>query len=876
MKNSARLLNRRAIRTPLFTTSAYVGAALFILALLLATKSLPENLIDGFIFVTSGERWPDAPTATATDSVHRTILVLRGLAVAVPAFGLILGWLPQWWAGYRCRNIDHNHTVICGLGWQGRAYAYANKNHPNNTAAIEISDSPEVTTFCDELNVYFIHGAADQPSTLQRAGVARAKQLFICTGNQDLNLQVAGAVKEAVAQRSAALDPLKVYVSMGASLADSASTDEMFSELLGSCKQAHFSFYDPEQRMARIFYYQYPVYKWAQEQFRPANKAVRVHLVFLGFNRLAGELILQYSRIWPCLEHEAPRFTVVVPEESRAQRFITRHGAIYQQPPDGLETLADVEIKIAHANEIQLLDAERIDNISKAGTVTAVICCDDNAEHNLQRASHCRQITRKLDCWHVPILVHVDKREGTDELLELSQRQIDSGDRILPFGSATDYCDLKLIDYMDRWACAIHKGYQPTAAEIDATLPANRPWAELSHFDHASNHRATDHIPLKLYTAGYQWSDSKPWPLYLPDQEQIKKLYTAKFEELELLLTQDSTNDLPIDDNAIKPFSKEKIAGLSSLEHRSWLYEHRIEGFTRGVHDKTVRRTHPDIVNWNSLSGPDQVKDLKQIVTIAHRLATKRKQPNAALPTRLVLTGSSLLTMAQAKACQSTLEKLLTAEFFKEHFQQRWLEIISPLAPGADCLLTQTILQHVTGHYTSDGSKYWQYEIPGVSLIQPGTVPLRQIDDLQKAAFTHLRNDAANSDAYLWQDKNPEQSFEHYKTNNTELRRQILRDVNMHNRVHLYADGLTPVVWTEKHQQQLNKIDNITKATSTATDAVDNLATAIKIAADWMHERADIIILIEPQNTTSNAWSTHKKPLYRIDCDSGELESINI
>ncbi|OED40607.1 hypothetical protein AB833_11050 [Chromatiales bacterium (ex Bugula neritina AB1)] len=66
MKNSDRLLNRRTIRTPLFTGTARTGAVLFIAALYLASNALPSHLLDGFIYVTSGAGWPEEPTATDT------------------------------------------------------------------------------------------------------------------------------------------------------------------------------------------------------------------------------------------------------------------------------------------------------------------------------------------------------------------------------------------------------------------------------------------------------------------------------------------------------------------------------------------------------------------------------------------------------------------------------------------------------------------------------------------------------------------------------------------------------------------------------------------------------------------------------------------
>ena len=84
-----------------------------------------------------------------------------------------------------------------------------------------------------------------------------------------------------------------------------------------------------------------------------------------------------------------------------------------------------------------------------------------------------------------------------------------------------------------------------------------------------------------------------------------------------------------------------------------------------GIHDKSVRRTHPDIKKWESLSEIDQVKDLQQIVTIIDRLANECEAPNAFLPVRLVLTGINNLTQSQSKVCCQAITELVNCQLFQ-------------------------------------------------------------------------------------------------------------------------------------------------------------------------------------------------------------------
>ena len=155
-------------------------------------------------------------------------------------------------------------------------------------------------------------------------------------------------------------EPLQVHVSLGELPIDDADTDQLLFPLLhasmanneeplpGSRKRkpqqvndnCHFLVYDPDRRMARCFYYRHKVYQWADEMASTRrwlnairgidvqDQSYRVHLVFLGYTRLVGELILQYARIWPSANQRSPYFTIICDNKREAAAFLATHSCL--------------------------------------------------------------------------------------------------------------------------------------------------------------------------------------------------------------------------------------------------------------------------------------------------------------------------------------------------------------------------------------------------------------------------------------------------------------------------------------------------------------------------------------------------------------------
>ena len=84
-----------------------------------------------------------------------------------------------------------NHIVLVGLGHLGFRVTKVLCEMGQDVAAIEINPDEELTAVTKSLGVPVIPDDARRESTLEAAGVAKARTLVVCTQNDSANLQIA-------------------------------------------------------------------------------------------------------------------------------------------------------------------------------------------------------------------------------------------------------------------------------------------------------------------------------------------------------------------------------------------------------------------------------------------------------------------------------------------------------------------------------------------------------------------------------------------------------------------------------------------------------------------------------------------------------------
>jgi hypothetical protein len=123
----------------------------------------------------------------------------------------------------------------------------------------------------------------------------------------------------------------------------------------------------------------------------------------------------------------------------------------------------------------------------------------------------------------------------------------------------------------ERLARAMHEVY--VSKYPDPSDPARRPWDELSDFYRESNIRQVTTLMSSATAAGLRWSTTggdRSEPGHQPSEEQLDR--------------------------------------MARLEHESWFHFMRSHGWRHGATRDRLRRRHPALVPYNSLTGEGRAK----------------------------------------------------------------------------------------------------------------------------------------------------------------------------------------------------------------------------------------------------------------------------
>ena len=710
---SDRLFARKAFQPPGMEKALVISVGLVFIS---ATASIWANgFVGGLFFVLTEYGWAttDGGKDVLHPGAHKLALTARYLTVVPPLISLFWGIGSRAWGKWRAKYRMSNHTVVCGFGWQGRAYVRSLHSRNMPVVAVEVAADEMAKQLCDKKRAILIYGNADDPEVLRSTGIEKAKDVFICTGSQDQNLSIAKTVAEVMQKMPKRDNPLQVHVSLGELPIDDSDTDQLFFPLLQSGDNCHFDLYDPDRRMARCFYYRHKVYQWADEQYEnrrwievntlvrdPAKDAsessagnsddidqsYRVHLVFLGYTRLVGELILQYARIWPSVNQLPPYFTVICENSSEADAFVSRYR--WLAPELDIENSDNLKpgTVFVHNREAHthLLDEALMKEVEDRALVTSVVCSNTDIDTGIQHAGYCKVLANQFDLWQVPVFADLEKREGTDGLLEIGESLSFASERIIPFGSALHYCDTGLLSYADKLAREIHHAYVVSNESKDVhgnILPAYRDWAQLDQRYQRSNYRAADAALLKLYSSGLRWNSVTPGALIggFNDTDEI----------------------------------------LSENEHRSWVHEKLLDHWSHGENRDEQRRLHPNIDTWKALDPETKNKDKDQIATLKAQFESRAT--TAGKPLCIGVVGPTNLHKWQAYSCTEQLKKKLDElTDFKEMDTVHWVDLVSPLAPGSDMILIDQLVTLL---------RQPKYPVAGVRLLIPYVLPWQEVED---------------------------------------------------------------------------------------------------------------------------------------------------
>jgi hypothetical protein len=597
-----------------------------------------------------------------------------------------------------------NHTIVCGLGETGRQFVLnlmrRDPQAARNTVVIESRDVEAARSFAVPLGIELVEASPREAQSLIRANVREASSLVIVTDDDSANLDIAALLPELVETRSAAA-PLEAHMEVRNDTLLKELTDR--DAFLRPSERLELRPFNVDVLVARRFFAERNL--MAEADLRDQK---RVHLLFVGFDSVGLQILLQLARIAPYRDFARPFVTLLVaaPDDCREALSTTYP----ELAGNGGEADADkvVELKLKRwAAEQDALPPVLMRAAETDAEVTAIIVCLGEDALNARTALLIRSLSQREAHWRAPLYVHQRGVGGLGRFVQAGTGAKDFIEIVEPFGMLDEICRVEdLGGESDAVAKLLHEAYLALRGESESgePQPSMRPWRRLDEIYRRANRRAADHIPVKLASAGFHVTG--------------RPLMRARERRFEL--------------------SPEELRDLARLEHESWMNGQKLAGWRRGAQRDDRRRYHEFLVPFDALTKAVQEYDYEQVRVVLEKVVAETDADKATVfrERRIgIFAGLPLSRDETDAAVREFSERALPA--LLSRYEGDWLTIMTRLIPGAELSLCEMLLSALD----TKGRRAWR-------LVIVKAVPERVIvqDAMGQAAESEPRQEAALAD----------------------------------------------------------------------------------------------------------------------------------
>lgn len=246
-----------------------------------------------------------------------TLDVARFLAPAVSAYAvvaLVLRIASAELVGLATR-LRRRHVVVCGLGL-GAALVRQLAAERRSVVVVEPDGAHPAIEELRVRHVPVLVGDPRDAAVLRRAGVPRARQVYVVTTHDSLNIKVAEQIRALVRADRRAAEPLRVLVHLAdAQLAGMLSAAEIARATAPGTAGVRVDFFNVHASGARALLGHFP-------QALVGSDGRAPHVGIVGLGRLGSQIVVQAGRNWLADEHaEGERLTVTVADVGAGEKL---------------------------------------------------------------------------------------------------------------------------------------------------------------------------------------------------------------------------------------------------------------------------------------------------------------------------------------------------------------------------------------------------------------------------------------------------------------------------------------------------------------------------------------------------------------------------
>jgi hypothetical protein len=480
-------------------------------------------------------------------------------------------------------QVFSGHVVVCGLGQVGIRLVEGFRADQRARYRVIVIESDRANSRIDDaraLGALVLIGDATRKDVLRSARVAHATHLFAMTDQDAVNADIALAASDLADERENA--ELTCFVNLNDPVLNAQL--KQFAIERATRRTFRFEPFNISERSARALLDRYPAF----DPNAPAT-ATPPHVMVVGTNDVAGELIVEIARRWRRHRGESnARIRITVIGEKSAERVAAIKERYQQIGPDHRRSVSDLTPIEMPLDSASFTAARFLFDQGKRVSATAIYVCPGDDALGLSAAIHLRN---RLHGSAIPIVVGTSTtRSGVTQLLQTEIEGEVQG-RIDVFGMLDCLGDTAVVldGYIEAVARAIHQAYVERGAKAGETPLTNSsmvPWADLAPDLQKSNRQAAADLGHKLELRGCALEPMTTW-----DDDDAA-------EDSEVSIT------------------KELLEVLARAEHQRWWDQKKRDGWHKGPKIPGAKQ-HPDMRPYDELDEATKEKDRVQIRQLA-------------------------------------------------------------------------------------------------------------------------------------------------------------------------------------------------------------------------------------------------------------------
>jgi hypothetical protein len=486
-----------------------------------------------------------------------TLVISQILAPCVTLYTLFIASLVLL-RGKMRRVFISRHAIICGLNEY--TPLLIEKLNRDNTRTLVINESEDalLEPACLRLGAAVIHGAANSTENLRMARIQKATTFIASLGDDAKNIEAAFAAFSAISQSAPNGGTFHCYINLENS--EWCTSFQGFRELTQSVERFEPVVFNSFQNIARVAFHRNPL---DRVHICP-NDPRQVHLILIGFERLASAIAVQFAHTCHFANNKKPKMTVI--DRAIAEK---RDQFLCKYPQ--FEKVVDVEFMEGSPGTPEIR-AQLAKTVNDTSDIVTVAVCKNRITDCFVEAFGLPPEYRDKD---IPILIQLSEQSADTDFSRFTSQ----GDRcVIPFAFKEDAIDLDFK--IDELAQGFHAMYLERAGlegQNPESNPAMRQWPKLDYLYKVSNRRLADHIDVKLRAIG-----CKTVSLDCASEARILQ------------------------------FSDEEIEIMARMEHQRWAAERYMDGWRLGPTDKP-RRISSYLVPFDDLEPSIQEYDREPI-----------------------------------------------------------------------------------------------------------------------------------------------------------------------------------------------------------------------------------------------------------------------